>query len=173
MLIRRGESGGTDVKTIKNEPGSRRVTWIHRDAVGEEIGREDDPTDTYDPRTRSWYTRARGTHELFWTDVYIFFTQRVPGITASATYRDAHGRLYLFRPLEMSTRQVRAAQIRSSQIGATKINPRKIEPAQIKPPQTGARQFGRLFLFAPPCVPCCGAALQNGDMLIVWHLPSL
>jgi class 3 adenylate cyclase len=96
VLIRRGESGGTDVKIIENEPGSRRVTWIHHNAVGEEIGREDDPTDNYDPRTRSWYTGARGTDELFWTDVYIFFTQRVPGITVSARHRDARGRLYLF-----------------------------------------------------------------------------
>ena len=96
VLMRRGESGGNDVKMIENEPGSRRVTWVHRNAAGEEIGREYDPTDTYDPRTRSWYTGARGTDELFWTDIYIFFTQRVPGITVSARYLNALGRLYLF-----------------------------------------------------------------------------
>ena len=96
MLVRRGEAGGDDVKLIENQPGSRRVTWIHRNAAGEEIGREDDPTDTYDPRTRPWYNGARGTDELFWTGVYIFTTERTPGITVSARHRDAHGRLYLF-----------------------------------------------------------------------------
>src|SRR6516165_4853414 len=96
VLVRRGEAGGDDVKLIENQPGSRRVTWIHRNAAGEEIGREDDPTDTYDPRTRPWYNGARGTDELFWTGVYIFTTERTPGITVSARHRDAHGRLYLF-----------------------------------------------------------------------------
>ena len=96
MLVRRGEAGGDDVKLIENQPGSRRVTWIHRNAAGEEIGREDDPADTYDPRTRPWYNGARGTDELFWTGVYIFTTERTPGITVSARHRDAHGRLYLF-----------------------------------------------------------------------------
>ena len=96
VLVRRGEAGGTDVKVIENLPGSRRVTWIHRNSAGEEIGREDDPTDTYDPRTRPWYIGARGSDDLFWSEVYIFFTQRVPGITVSARHRDAQGRLRLF-----------------------------------------------------------------------------
>jgi len=96
VLVRRGEAGGTDVKVIENLPGSRRVTWIHRNSAGEEIGREDDPTDTYDPRTRPWYIGARESDDLFWSEVYIFFTQRVPGITVSARHRDAQGRLRLF-----------------------------------------------------------------------------
>ena len=96
VLVRRGELGGIDVEVIENSPGPRRVTWIHRDASGNEIGREDDPTNTYDPRTRPWYVGALGTDELFWTGLYIFFTQRVPGITVSARHRTADGRLYLF-----------------------------------------------------------------------------
>src|SRR5215469_4328222 len=96
VLVRRSEAGGTDVKLIENLSGPRHVTWVHRNAAGEEIGREDDPTDTYDPRTRPWYAGARGSEELFWTGVYIFFTQRAPGITVSARYRGAQGRLHLF-----------------------------------------------------------------------------
>jgi len=96
VLVRRGEAGGTDVKVIENLPGSRHVTWVHRNSAGEEIGREDDPTDTYDPRTRPWYVGARGSDDLFWSEVYIFFTQRAPGITVSARHRDAQGRLRLF-----------------------------------------------------------------------------
>ena len=96
VLVRRGEAGGTDVKVIENPTGSRHVTWVHRNAAGEEIGRKDDPTDTYDPRTRPWYTGARESDELFWTGVYIFFTQRAPGITVSARYRGAQGPLRLF-----------------------------------------------------------------------------
>src|SRR5215472_2671757 len=96
VLVRRGGGGGIDVKVIDNAPGPRHVAWVHRNAAGEEIGRESDPTDTYDPRTRPWYVGALGTDELFWTGLYIFFTQRVPGITVSARHRTADGRLYLF-----------------------------------------------------------------------------
>jgi adenylate cyclase len=96
VLVRGGRDGGIDVKLVENAPGSRRVTWIHRNAAGDEIGREEDPTDAYDPRGRPWYVGALATDHLFWTDVYIFFSQHAPGITASAKYRDANGRLYLF-----------------------------------------------------------------------------
>jgi adenylate cyclase len=95
-LVRRGELGGIAVEVIENSPGPRRVTWVHQDAFGNESGREDDSTDTYDPRTRPWYVGALGTDELFWTGLYIFFTQRVPGITVSAKHRTADGRLYVF-----------------------------------------------------------------------------
>jgi adenylate cyclase len=96
VLVRRGSEGGIDVKRVENASGPRRVTWIHRDATGEESGREEDPTDTYDPRTRPWYEGALANDHLFWTGIYIFFSQRVPGITASAKYRDPNGRVYLF-----------------------------------------------------------------------------
>src|SRR5205823_6867599 len=96
VLVRGGRDGGIDVKLVENAPGLRRVTWIHLNAAGDEIGREEDPTDTYDPRTRPWYVGALANDHLFWTGIYIFFSQRAPGITASAKYRDPNGRLYLF-----------------------------------------------------------------------------
>jgi len=96
VLVRGGRDGGIDVKLVENAPGPRRVIWIHRNTAGDEIGREEDPTDAYDPRTRPWYVGALANDQLFWTGIYIFFSQRVPGITASAKYRDASGRLYLF-----------------------------------------------------------------------------
>src|SRR5262249_27242583 len=96
VLVRRGGAGGIDVKVIDNAPGPRHVAWVHRNAAGEEIGRESDPTDTYDPRTRPWYVGALDTDELFWTGVYIFFTERTPGLSVSAKYRAANGRLSVF-----------------------------------------------------------------------------
>lgn len=96
VLVRGGRDGGIDVKLVENAPGPRRVTWIHRNAAGDETGREDDPADTYDPRRRPWYEGALANDNLFWTGIYIFFSQRAPGITASAKYRAPNGRLYLF-----------------------------------------------------------------------------
>jgi class 3 adenylate cyclase/Tfp pilus assembly protein PilX len=92
IMVRRGESGGTGVKVIDNAPGARKVLWIRTDAGGKEIGREEDPTDTFDPRTRPWYAGALATTGVYWTDVYVFFTAKEPGITASTRYQTPEGR---------------------------------------------------------------------------------
>jgi hypothetical protein len=95
VMVRRGEAGGVDFKVIENAPGRRRVSWIHRDAAGAETGREEDPSDTYDPRTRPWYAGAAKTDGVFWTGVYVFFTDQKPGLTASARYSAPDGRLHV------------------------------------------------------------------------------
>ena len=93
ILVRRWPGGGTVVKIIENAPGPRRVTWIYRNAAGAEVGRHEDPSDTYDPRQRPWYIGAEGTDQLFWTDAYVFYVDRKPGVTVSARYRGGDGRL--------------------------------------------------------------------------------
>lgn len=95
LLIRRGDNGGTEIKQIVNTP-TRVVTWIHRAADGHEIGRTEDPKDTYDPRSRPWYQGAMPTDQFYWTGIYVFFTDHKPGLTVSNSYRAADGRLYTF-----------------------------------------------------------------------------
>jgi adenylate cyclase len=96
MMVRRGKNGGMDTKLISNTPGARQVIWIRRDANGNEIARTTDPKDTYDPRTRPWYTGATNTSGVYWTDPYIFYTAQVPGITAAIAYHEAKGITYVF-----------------------------------------------------------------------------
>ena len=93
VMVRRGAADGTDVKEISNAASARRVTWTHRNAAGVEIGREEDPKDTYDPRTRPWYQGAADRDGVFWSGIYIFFTDRKPGITVSTRFREANGDL--------------------------------------------------------------------------------
>lgn len=95
VMVRRAAAGGTDTKIVQNAPGPRRVIWIHRDAAGIEMSREEDPEDQFDPRTRPWYIGAAASDELFWTGVYVFFTDQKPGLTAAARYRAADGRLHV------------------------------------------------------------------------------
>ena len=52
----------------------------------------------YDARQRPWFIGAMGLpHEqsIHWTDPYIFFTTREPGITASMRWTDSHGETYV------------------------------------------------------------------------------
>ncbi|MBK8210515.1 MAG: PDC sensor domain-containing protein [Rhodospirillales bacterium] len=56
--------------------------WVRRDAQGDIVATEQEPRDTCDRHTRSWFRAAR-TESVAWSDVYIFFTDRKPGITAS------------------------------------------------------------------------------------------
>jgi adenylate cyclase len=96
VMARRGAAGGTDVKLVNsNPPGPRRVTWVHLGADGEEIGREEDPHDNFDPRTRPWFAGALHSEDIFWTGVYVFFTSQSPGLTVSASRHDADGRDYV------------------------------------------------------------------------------
>ena len=85
VMVKRMPDGSLSTKLITTE-GERRVVWRHRDVDATlEPPREEvvDPDDTYDPRVRPWYEGAKSTGGLFWTDVYVFHTDKKPGITAS------------------------------------------------------------------------------------------
>ena len=88
MMVQRGAAGGTNTKLIVNTPGARMVQWIHHDAQGSITGRDSDPEDNFDPRTRVWYQGALKTNDVYWSDVYVFFTDKTPGVTASIRFRD-------------------------------------------------------------------------------------
>jgi adenylate cyclase len=83
------ETNATETKQIRQGPRGRTVEWITRDRAHHVIARRQDPTDDYDPRTRSWFTGARASGEVFWTGIYVFFSERAPGITAAVHGPDA------------------------------------------------------------------------------------
>ena len=83
LMVQRSPEGTLNTKVIEHHGAERRVTWYRRDRKGEVEAVEEDPADTYDPRTRPWYRGATSVDGLFWTDVYIFFTAQKPGLTAA------------------------------------------------------------------------------------------
>ena len=93
LFVIRNHHGGFDTKTIDRRNGGHKVTWVRRDASGKVTGTEEDPTDTYDPRTRPWYQGAETTKRPFWTDSYLFFTLQKPGISMAVPHYDADGTL--------------------------------------------------------------------------------
>jgi len=75
--------GGTRTKIIRNGPGREvELTWRRPDYAI--IKNERDPEDTYDPRARAWYRSAVERRGRVWTEPYIFFTSRKPGITLAS-----------------------------------------------------------------------------------------
>ncbi|WP_428488926.1 GAF domain-containing protein [Rhodopila sp.] len=86
MLVTRaanGQPGATDTKRILVSASGRTVEWVTRDKSGAVTARREDPKDDYDARTRSWFTGARASADVFWSGVYIFFSERAPGVTAA------------------------------------------------------------------------------------------
>jgi len=84
IMVRRDPSGGTDTKLILNgSGGARAVGSVHLDAKGHVVDTKPEPGDDFDPRTRVWYKGALATAGVYWSQPYIFYTTREPGITAS------------------------------------------------------------------------------------------
>lgn len=72
----------TKIITVSEGVPSTELIW-RTDNFGVVL-RQDDPEDTYDPRTRPWYIQAQSDRTTIWTDPYIFFSSRQPGITLAA-----------------------------------------------------------------------------------------
>ncbi len=85
--------GAFHTKIITIDGGVRRTRRISRDASFEELNQWEDQNDAYDPRVRPWYEKAQREKRLVWTDPYVFFTSRHPGITAAAPILDLDGKV--------------------------------------------------------------------------------
>ncbi len=91
LMVRREHNDGERaylIKTIEFNDEVRRVEkrWLNR-MMGV-FERVDETADTYDPRARPWYKNALAKKEMVWTDPYVFFTSKQPGITAAVTVFD-------------------------------------------------------------------------------------
>jgi diguanylate cyclase (GGDEF)-like protein len=110
--------GGTRVKTVTVGPEGRTSTTVQRDAGGVEQERTEDPTDTYDPRQRPWYMSAEDSPgALVWTDPYIFFASREPGVTAASAAHAEDGSLLAVVGVDLSLRDL------STFVGGVHVSP--------------------------------------------------
>lgn len=92
MMTKRETSGAIDTKVIERKNDKPETTWTRRDPQGSTTSIENDPNDTYDPRTRVWFKGAiEAKGKVHWSRLYIFFTDQKPGLTASGALFDAKG----------------------------------------------------------------------------------
>ncbi|MBI9097625.1 MAG: response regulator [Spirochaetaceae bacterium] len=83
MVSRRGDEGFL-TKIITITEGIRQVQFKKTDLLFNEQNQYYDPEDTYDPRERPWFKDAIEKKKLIWTNPYVFFTSRNPGITTAS-----------------------------------------------------------------------------------------
>ncbi len=84
-------SGGSRTKIIRPGGESREVELVWRDQDFTLLKTEQDPEDLYDPRARTWYQGAVEKGAEVWTEPYVFFTSRKPGITLASPVAGTDG----------------------------------------------------------------------------------
>ncbi|NBC11511.1 MAG: GAF domain-containing protein [Planctomycetes bacterium] len=89
VMPKKMSDGAIDTKIIDRRVDPPQVRWVRRKPDGRVEGVEPMAYDQYDPRVRPWYRGAKEQAGLFWTDIYILFTDRKPGVTAAYPVIDA------------------------------------------------------------------------------------
>ena len=108
MMLKKLPDGSIHTKFMDRRGGGVDTSWVRRDPSGRVVGVERDPNDAYDPRTRPWYQGAVATGKLYWSDVYVFFTDQRPGITASIPVYDDSGDLAAVYAIDIALEQLSA-----------------------------------------------------------------
>ncbi len=67
--------------------------YVWRDGDFRAVERRADPADRYDPRERPWYVGAKAKGVTTWTDPYIFYSSKNPGVTVASPIFDDSGSL--------------------------------------------------------------------------------
>ena len=80
---RQNPDGTINTEVIEREMSNVRVTRVYRDEADNVVNTETSSNSDYDPRVRPWYKEAVEGRKLYWSEVYIFFTEKLPGLTVS------------------------------------------------------------------------------------------
>ncbi len=93
LSLRKGENGGWLNRISNPAEWGETTYWIVWNAH-REIERVEVRTQGYDARQRPWFKGAMALsnpHALHWTQPYLFFTSKAPGMTAAMRWKDADG----------------------------------------------------------------------------------
>ena len=106
------------VQVIATERGRRMEHWRFLDARQRELGRRNDPDETYDPRTRAWYRAALASPQTIVTDVYPFASAPSLGLTVARRVGDAKATVFA-ADLTLTSLSRSLAAVRASQLSGT------------------------------------------------------
>ncbi|MFW9077739.1 HD domain-containing phosphohydrolase [Pseudomonas sp. P2757] len=81
-LLKAPETAAYQVWSIEHDAtGESRSQSLFFDQLLVPLGRQDNPDDAYDPRSRAWYSNARQQTEQITTEPYVFFSTHNVGTT--------------------------------------------------------------------------------------------
>ena len=83
LFVKRFPDGSLGTQVIDRALVPPLRTWTYRDTTGAVTEIELTENPEYDPRLRPWYEGAATSRGQYWTNIYIFFTDQKPGITAA------------------------------------------------------------------------------------------
>ena len=106
LMLKKMPDASIHTKYMDRRGDGAETSWIRRDTSGKVIATDRNSTDNYDPRTRIWYQGAAATGKLFWSDVYVFFTDQRLGITASLPVYDEGGKLAAVYAIDIALEQL-------------------------------------------------------------------
>ena len=88
LMVFRNEDKTISTKIVNTNENQSIIK--KRDSMGAFSNIETKRTN-FEPRNRPWYLGAKQSEQRYWTDMYIFFTGKRPGITASYPAYDSAG----------------------------------------------------------------------------------
>jgi len=91
LMAKRMPDGTIATNRIDRTGDSPSEHWYYRNAAGDIVDSSESDTVKYDPRTRPWYIGAKKTKARFWTDNYVFYSDKKPGISAAFPAFDVDG----------------------------------------------------------------------------------
>ena len=83
-VMRSDGPGPFRTKIMRAEGNHPAAEFVWRGADFGPVETDIDPDDAFDPRKRPWYQSAKRELSTTWTEPYVFFSSRQPGITVAA-----------------------------------------------------------------------------------------
>ncbi|MBY0335522.1 MAG: GAF domain-containing protein, partial [Acetobacteraceae bacterium] len=84
LSVMRRPDEGSSTLVLRNDPGPRTLTRLLYDSAGRQVGEEAVPENDFQPRERPWFRAGlAAVDSAAWTELYIFFTEQVPGLTVA------------------------------------------------------------------------------------------
>jgi len=118
LMPKRMPDGTIATKSINRNSAQPIVMWKYRDLSGNVVGIRKSGEIDYDPRVRPWYEGAKQKMGTYWTDVYVLFTDQVPGITVAQPVIGKEGALLGVLGLDIRLGEM-SAFLKSLKIGKT------------------------------------------------------
>ncbi|MEW6536308.1 MAG: adenylate/guanylate cyclase domain-containing protein [Candidatus Auribacterota bacterium] len=94
LMVKDFPDGTFGTEIINRTDPEPYLVWKYRNADGNIIKTTKSSTFDYDPRSRPWYIGASENKEQYWTEVYLFHSDKRPGISSSYPVFDKNGDVF-------------------------------------------------------------------------------